>query len=140
MTLDLSSLEKAINTLSASIHVAQNSTFMAQLGIPEKNTIQAGVIQRFEFTYELSWKFIQRWIRANKTPEDAEPRTRKDLFRMAARFNLIANPNAWFIYSEARNITAHTYDQSTADKVFNVAIQFLPDAQALLKNLELMND
>jgi len=25
-------------------------------------------------------------------------------------------------------------------KVFNVAIQFLPDAQALLKNLELMND
>ena len=50
-------------------------------------TVKAGVIQHFEVAYELCWKFIQRWIKENRTPEDAShPRTdagqKKDGYRL----------------------------------------------------------
>ncbi len=34
---------------------------------------------------ELGWKLLQRWIKLNVGPEEAEPRTKKDLFRLAAK-------------------------------------------------------
>lgn len=106
-----------------------------------QTAIRAGVIQHFEFTYELCWKFIQRWIRMNKTPEDADcARTRKELFRMAARYGLIADPTPWFAYGEARNITSHTYNEETAEAVYEAALQFVADAKYLLAQLEKFND
>ncbi|MDR1086879.1 MAG: nucleotidyltransferase substrate binding protein [Endomicrobium sp.] len=30
-----------------------------------KDTICAGVVQNFEFTYELSWKYVQRYLEIN---------------------------------------------------------------------------
>ena len=84
---------------------------------------------------------IQRWIKENKTPEDADHlRTRKDLFRMAAKYNLITNPQNWFEYGEARNITSHTYNSEKADYVYEKAQPFLNDAEYLLSQLESMND
>ena len=91
MALDLSGMEKAIAALRRSIDAAQSEAPGLDKDIRE--AVRAGVIQNFEVAYELSWKFVQRWIRENRTPEDADhPRTRKDLFRLAARYGLIAAP------------------------------------------------
>jgi len=69
------------------------------LDVDMRETVRAGVIQNFEVAYEQCWKMIQRWIKENKTSEEAEhPRTRKDLFRMAARCGLIDDPLPWFAY------------------------------------------
>jgi len=104
-------------------------------------TIRAGVIQNFEVAYEQCWKMIQRWLKENRSPVEAEnPRTRKDLFRFAARNNLIVDPVSWFTYGEARNMTSHTYDEKKALSVYKTAGQFLCDAQYLLRQLESMND
>ena len=74
---------------------------MSGLSKEQADTIRANVIQNFEFTYELCWKFIQRWLRENRFLEEASlPRTRKDLFRMAARHGLIEHPERWFDYGE----------------------------------------
>ena len=89
MTLDLSSLKNAVSSLKQALNVAHDSVFMNGLNQAQQETIRAGVIQNFEFTYELCWKFIQRWIRANVSQEDASPVTRKDLFRIAAQRGLI---------------------------------------------------
>ena len=87
MTLSLSSLEKAITALEKAVNAADSDVAASHAEIAE--TIRSGVIQNFEVTYEQCWKFIQRWIRENRTPEDADlPRTRKDLFRLAARYKL----------------------------------------------------
>lgn len=101
-----------------------------------QDVIMAGVIQNFEFTYELCWKFIQRWIRQNKTPEDAEPRTRKDLFRTAARYGLISDPLPWFEYSEARIITHQICNNVKAEIVYEAIVNFLKDAKYLLSQLD----
>lgn len=140
MSLDLSSLQKAVGALAEAISVIQNQDFYPSLTTPQKNTLQAGVIQYFEFTYELSWKFIQRWIKNNKNIDDAEPRTRKELFRIAARYHLIQDPAPWFVFAEARNSTSHTYDLDIAEQVCTKAVEFLPAAKYLLKQLEAMND
>ena len=140
MTLDLSSLEKGISALSRAISETQSEEFMSSLTDNQREVVKAGVIQNFELTFELCWKFIQRWIQVNKTPEDADPQTRKDLFRLAGRFGLLSDPVAWFKYAEARNLTVHTYEKSNAEKVYKAAVEFIADAKFLLKSLKEKND
>ncbi len=139
MKLELRSLQKAVGSLERVIAVTSGEK-MALLDDDQQEAIRAGVIQNFEFTYELSWKFIQRWLRENQ-PKDVElPRTRKELFRLAAQYKLIKDPVLWFAYGDARNMTAHTYDDDKAKIVFDEALKFLSDGQFLLKQLEANND
>lgn len=141
MTLDLSSLEKAVIAMKQTLKLSENEDFMTAQDEITQNAIRAGVIQHFEFTYELCWKFIQRWIRENRTPEEADhPRTRKELFRMAARYGLVKDPLPWFSYGDARNITSHTYNEEDAVFVYETARKFLTDAEFLLEQLKEKND
>jgi nucleotidyltransferase substrate binding protein (TIGR01987 family) len=140
MALDLSSLKKAISSLESAVRVTSSRETMAALGEEGRQVLRAGVIQNFELSFELYWKFIQRWIRLNKTPADAEPFTRKDLFRMAVRYGLVEDPLRWFEYSDARNLTSHAYDEDKARQVFETAVRFLDDARNLLNRLEKSND
>lgn len=141
MALDLTSLRKAILSLERAVQITAEKVEKGEAPADEIDLLKAGVIQNFEFTFELSWKFIQRWIRENRTPEDADhPRSRKELFRMAAQSGLIADPLPWFHYSEKRNLTLHTYDRRTAQAVYEAAVQFVGDAGYLLRKLEESND
>lgn len=141
MTLDLSSLRKAIDSLEKTLKVAENKILAAELDNDAKDAIRAGVIQNFEFTYELCWKFMRRWLKENADVEEAEyPRTRKELFRLASRFGLIKEPLSWFSYSDARNLTSHTYDEDKAESVYETAVGFIKDARYLLDRLQERND
>jgi len=141
MKLDLSSLRKAVESLEKTIKVSENKLLIAGLDEDTKDAIRAGVIQNFEFTYELCWKFMRRWIKENADVEEAEyPRTRKELFRMAARFSLIKEPLTWFSYGDARNLTSHTYDEDKAETVYETAVDFIEDAKYLLERLQELND
>lgn len=105
------------------------------------DALHAGVIKHFEIVYELSWKLVQRWLKVNVSPEDALfPRTRRELFRIAAAQGLIADPACWFAFGDARNLTAHTYNPETAAAVYEEACRFAPEARALLDALEKRND
>ncbi|MCE5270670.1 nucleotidyltransferase substrate binding protein [bacterium] len=137
--LDLSSLQKSVEALERSIDAAREG--MDSFGEDLRMTVRAGVIQNFEVAYEQCWKFIQRWLQVNRVPEEAGlPRTRKELFRLAAREGLIDDPRPWFEYGEARNLTSHTYDQAQAELVYAAAGRFVPEAKALLARLEALND
>ena len=140
MLLDLSSLEHAVDSLERAIKVA-SSTIKGKVNTDNEQVIRAGVIQNFEFTYELCWKFMQRWLKENQNKADAaQPLTRKELFRMAARSGIIKGPTPWFEYSDARNLTAHTYDQEKAEIVYKTALTFVADARYLLEQLKKNND
>jgi len=141
MPLDLSSLKKAVDAMERSLQAVSAGQNTPGWNNKLMETVRAGVIQNFEVAYELCWKFIQRWIRKNMTPEDADyPRTRKELFRLAARYGLIADPLPWFSYADARNLIAHTYDEEKAQSVYETASQFINDAKFLLQRLEEHND
>lgn len=139
MPLELGSLRKSIDALGTSLDVAHDKSISGSTAL--RDTIRAGVVQNFEVAYELCWKFVQRWLRINLSPEDADrPRTRRELFRIAARYGLISDVEAWFAYGDARNQTSHTYDERQAAAVFAVAERFAVDARNLLERLESLND
>ncbi|MBN2689437.1 MAG: nucleotidyltransferase substrate binding protein [Gammaproteobacteria bacterium] len=137
--LDFSSLKKAVAAMNDAVANANDESFMQGLTETQQNIIRAGVIQNFEFTYELCWKMMQRWIKLNISPEDANPRNKRDLFRIAARYNLLNNPDEWFEYNEARNMTSHTYDEDNAEYVFTIAVKFIDSAKELLQELQVRN-
>ena len=139
MALNLQSLAISVAALRTSIEVCDKN--WGSVDEDMQDTLRAGVIQNFEVAYEQSWKMLQRWIKSNVSPEDAEhPRTRKELFRIAARKGLIQDPAPWFEYAEARNMTSHTYDEGSALSVFETAREFVSDAETLLRRLEELND
>jgi len=122
--LDLSPLRKAL----ASLELA--------LAQPKTEFIRDSVIQRFEYTYELSWKLLKRHLENDEGVENTDQLTRKQLFRVALEKGLIRTVEDWFAYHRARNNTAHAYNESTAEEVYETAIRFAPDARALLDELE----
>lgn len=87
-----------------------------------------GTIQRFEFSFEIAWKLLKS---ANETlgQECFNPR---DCIRLAYQNDLLENPEKWFEYLEARNLASHTYNEDKAEKVYQKAKEFLPEAQKAL--------
>lgn len=139
MMLILDSLRNAIAALRAVQGRSQDETFMAAQDDVTRDVIRSGVIQHFEFTYELAWKFIRRQLEADLGRSAVDGINRRDLFRVAAENNLIEDVEAWFRYHVARNQTSHTYDHAIAATVYATSLDFLADAAALLEVLEARN-
>ena len=89
-------------------------------------------IQRFEFTFELSWKTIQSYIR----DQGFDCKSPKSCFRLAATLDLIENIKVWFKYLDARNFIAHTYNEKLAENVYRQAIKFSSEVDKLLGNFK----
>jgi len=53
--------------------------------------------------------------------------------REGTRFGLIDDPEARFKYRRMRNITSHTYDEATAEKVAGSAKSFIEYAKILAR-------
>ncbi len=124
MTLDLSTLARAVRTLETA------------LALERTEIVRDAVVKRFEFTYELCWKFMRRSLVDSEGTEAIDALSRRDLFRSAARRGLIHDPEPWFSYHSARNESSHTYDEPKADEVAKLAESFAVDARALLTALE----
>jgi len=140
MPLELGSLKKAVSALADVLAKSDDAGFMDTLDDVARNAIKAGVIQHFEFTYELCWKFMKRWLEMNVSPAAADGVTRRELFRLGAENRLIDDVEQWMRYHEARNLTSHIYEPEIAERVYNTAHDFAPDAARLLAALEERND
>ncbi|BBP44321.1 nucleotidyltransferase substrate binding protein [Thiosulfativibrio zosterae] len=132
--LDFTALEKAIARLDESLKVVDE--FSTTESSPLLRTLISGVVQHFEFTYELSWKFIKRWLGENLGKSQVDGLSRQALFRLAAEYQLIESVENWMLFHRARNETSHTYNENTAEEVFQIAIKFLPEATKLLGALK----
>ncbi len=128
MALILKDLEKALKSLHNALKLSKD------------DIVRDAAIQRFEYTYEIAWKLIQRWLKKNVGAEAVDALSKKDLFRMGAEKGLIDDPLKWFEYHEARNLASHTYNEMGADGVYYVAKRFAVDAENLLQALKKKND
>jgi nucleotidyltransferase substrate binding protein (TIGR01987 family) len=140
MSLDTASLARSIDALASAVALCEDRTLMATLGDAGASTMRAGAIQHFEFTYELCWKMMRRWLERNDTPDEYSGLSRRELFRRAARHGLIGDINPWLRYHEARNLTSHTYAAETAERVYRELAAFVGDARSLLAVLEARHD
>lgn len=140
MSLDLTSLRSAVASLEAGIDVVGDATWFDRQPEKVKSTLIAGVIQNFEFVYEIGFKMIRRQIESEAaSPDEVDESSFRDVMRVAAEKGLIADVEAWFQYRLLRNISAHTYDQAKAHQVYEGTLRFIGDARDLLRRLEARN-
>ena len=94
--------------------------------------VRDAAVQRFEYTFELSWKAMSAASRVQGKPYN----TPREAIRMAFTQRWIRDPRTWFKMLEARNRTSHTYKEENAEAVYKAAKKFSPLERRLLENLQ----
>jgi nucleotidyltransferase substrate binding protein (TIGR01987 family) len=137
--LDLGSLRAATQALANAVDVVSSPEFAA--ADPRwRDTLVAGLVQHFEFTFELCWKMLKRQLeREVPSPSELDGLSYRELIRLGHQRGLIQAVEPWFEFRELRNITAHTYARDKALKVASGAPALLMQARALLGTIESRN-
>jgi len=133
MNVMLSQLEKAHASLRRSIEVFDRVSGGQDIDLIE--TTRSGVVQNFEVAYEQSWKVPRRWMMHYLGVSDAEITQRRQLYRLADKNSLIDDLESWWGFHAARNLTSHTYNQSIAAEVAEMARKFDFACAQLIENL-----
>jgi nucleotidyltransferase substrate binding protein (TIGR01987 family) len=91
-------------------------------------------IQRFEFTFEALWKTLKVVLLEKEGIEANSP---KSVLNAAYKQRLINNEEIWLAMLEDRNHTSHTYDEETADHIYenvkNIYLLALKQTMLMLK-------
>ena len=127
--LDVTSFAKAIDRFSEGLDVLREQ--------PDDTLIRDGVIQRFEFTYELAHKTLKRYLEmAAATPDDIGDMVFQDLIRTGNEQGLLLSDwEEWKGYRQSRTDTSHTYNEEKALLVIGKIPAFLAEARFLLRQL-----
>jgi nucleotidyltransferase substrate binding protein (TIGR01987 family) len=99
---------------------------------PDNDLMRDGLIQRFEFLYEMAWKTMKRYLEAEHYEEAADQWSRRDLYRIAAETGLIGDPQDWFEFMMLRNLSSHTYNKQTAQRVAAAVPDFASACERLI--------
>jgi nucleotidyltransferase substrate binding protein (TIGR01987 family) len=124
--IDITHLKNAIAALQSCIN---DFNEYAAKGDSLRESLRSGVIQNFEAAYELSWKFMKRWLVFNVGNSIVDGIPRFELFKLAAENGLISDIEIWFDFHDARNKTSHEYGEEVAELVLEYALKFLPYAK-----------
>lgn len=116
----MGALQRALARLRQGVNSAQNELD------------RDGVIQRFEFTFELAWKTIQEYA-VYKGLEVTSPR---DAFRTAADLGILANPEVWFDFLKDRNESTHLYSEDRAQVIYSHVPGFIEEVDKLIINMK----
>jgi nucleotidyltransferase substrate binding protein (TIGR01987 family) len=115
-------LEKAFTFLQRAVQMPSFSELEA-----------AGLVQCFEFTFELTWKTLKDYL----TEEGFDLQSPRDTLKQAFEAGYLENGHAWIEMLEQRNLLTHTYDEEQAkaaiDLICNSYLPILRQAFVFLK-------
>ena len=105
---------------------------------PADDQLRDGLIQRFEFTFELSQKVLRHYLKEiAASPDEFERMPFADLVRTGSAQGLLrADWPAWRRFCEMRGRTSHTYDAEAAVAVVGAISEFLEEVEHLCTELE----
>lgn len=137
--LDLTAFRAAVAALGDGLAIVEGPAF-AGLDGRWQDLMRSGLVQHFEFTYELGWRMLKRQLeREVATPAELDLLNFRDLIRVGHERGLVDDVAAWFEFRELRNITSHTYSREKAIKVAGGAQALLARCRSLLQELERRN-
>ncbi len=82
---------------------------------------QEGIIQRFEYTYELSWKTMKDYLEHEGVV--ISPVTPRNVIKEAFAARIVEHGQVWVDMMLHRNLLSHTYDQKKFREVLE-AVKF----------------
>ncbi|XQA75273.1 HI0074 family nucleotidyltransferase substrate-binding subunit [Xanthomonas sacchari] len=129
-TLDLTPLQRAIERLDEGWKRYQQDISDTQ--------IRDGLIQRFAFTYEISYKMLKRHLEASSANSaELDGIGFQDLIRSGnERGLLLSDWPHWRRFRDMRAKTSHTYDEAIALEVVASIPDFQREAAHLLEQLQ----
>ena len=125
-----SNFNKALAKLSDAIAFIKSD--LEKQEIDHENTeeildeiLKEGFIQRFEYTHELAWNVMKDFL---SEVGDVKIYGSKDATKEAFKAELIENGDVWMEMIKSRNQTSHTYNEETADEIYNKILNEYYDA------------
>ncbi|MCG8319854.1 MAG: nucleotidyltransferase substrate binding protein [Cytophagales bacterium] len=100
--------EKAVSHLQEA--VAKNS-----LSDLEK----AGVVQTYEFTFELGWKTVKDYLQE----KEIEVKFPRDVIKEGFKYGIIKDGDAWIDMLQKRNLMSHTYNKKNAELAHKLIVE-----------------
>jgi nucleotidyltransferase substrate binding protein (TIGR01987 family) len=129
MKLDISALERAIARLEEAVATYGQDT--------TQSLIRDGLVQRFEFAYEISHKLLRRYLAANAIPPELlNGMNFADIIRIGNEHGLLLSDwPRWKAFRDMRARTSHSYDEAVALDVVAGIPAFLDEARFLRDRL-----
>ncbi len=112
-------LDKASSQLARGLAIKQPSEIERQ-----------GIIQSFEFTFELSWKTLKDYLEA----QGVICQFPREVIKKSFQYQIIPNGEIWLDMLGKRNLLAHTYDENLALEAYRLIKQhFAPEIKKLVQ-------
>jgi len=129
MNLDISSFEKA----TLSLEIAMN-----EFKKNESEFVRDSCIQRFDYTYELAWKTIKRFLELTApNPNEIDLLSFQELIREANEKGLLLSDwDTWKLYRIYRGTTNHAYNADKTIEIHNEIPGFLKEVHYLIVQLK----
>lgn len=90
------------------------------------------IVKRFEFTYEMSWKALKRYLEFL----GFEIKNPRQTFKEGYSQQIIEDENIWLDMIEQRNLSSHIYDELEIGEILNKKENYLNAFQKLKIQLE----
>ena len=98
------------------------------------DSIRDGVIQRFEFCTELTWKTVREYLLDQGYIEINSP---KSVMRQAFADGIVDQEQSWIDLINDRNVTSHIYDEATAERIYqSIEKNYYPMFLQLVQKLQ----
>lgn len=118
-------LEKALSQLQRGLAIEYPSDIEQQ-----------GIIQCFEFTFELSWKTLRDYLK----PQGVICQFPREVIKQAFQNQIISAGEFWLDMLGKRNLLAHTYDEDIAMKAYRlIKDHFAPQIEKFIHWLKEAN-
>ena len=93
-----------------------------------------GMIQRFEFTYELLWKLLKLYLER----EGIIAKTPRECFKEAYRLGILMNEEQSLKMIDDRNMSVHLYDRVLSRDVFlRIKLHYVKEFREILTRINL---
>jgi len=85
------------------------------------NLEKEGMVQRFEYTFELAWKTLKDYLEE----QQVNAKFPRDVIKQSFHYEIIQDGEIWMDMLEKRNLMAHTYEETIfRDSVQKIANEY----------------
>ncbi len=93
-----------------------------ELPLDKHGIVIDATIQRFEFTFELFWKTLKKFL----YKEGLDAKTPREILQSAYQLKWIHNEKLWLNMLNDRNETSHIYDEAMAKRIYKNIKTYFP--------------
>ena len=118
----------------------EKAFFQLSEAVEKINTLsileKEGLVQRFEYTFELAWKTLNDFLESQNVDEKFP----REIIKTGFQYELIEDGEIWLEMLEMRNIITHTYDEAIFNSsIIKITDNFYPEIKKLYSLLKYEN-